>query len=69
MLITHSADYGATIDQVSVSNVSTECQLGCELSIDQDVDQRYQLRVSIETRPGIPLLVHMIQRLNESIAK
>jgi len=40
----------------NVDRVSTEYQSGCWSSIDQDFDQGYWSRVSIDTQPQIPLL-------------
>jgi len=46
----------------SVNWVLTECQLGCNLSTDRNVDWGYHLRVLIDTWVGM-FLVHMIQIL------
>jgi len=42
----HSGNYQPAVDQVLA-----KYQLGCQSSINQDVDHGYQSRVSINTQP------------------
>jgi len=51
----HLADCQPTLDQVLIKH-----RPRIDRDVNQDVDQGYQSRVSIDTRPRVPL-VHMIQ--------